>query len=225
MRVGRNFDYLGADLVSTCALVIYVTSRPEDGHPFVAAGWSGILGGWTLVNRHGLVIANHLGGGLETNPEGIPTLVLTRLLAQKCATIEEALDTLHGLPRMRGQIIWMAQPASDTANRPARAVAVEYDARAVYVREAEEGLLIVGNQNLVFGGRPLSDTPSSPASIHGELHTAIDAGSHDGQRIITATGRLNTLHSVEIDFAEERLFVAHGRWPAQSGPYVSHPLP
>ena len=224
MRIGRNFDYHGGPFVNNCAVAIYVRPRPGDGIPFVAIGWSGILGGWTLVNAEGLVIANHLGGGTKTNPQGTPTLILTRILAQKAATIDAALEMIRSTPRMRGQIVWLAQPRSPDGRRKARAVAVEYDAEQVAVREAEAGTLIVGNRNLVFR---TADTPAPPARPDTVQQALCDALRSDasGQRPVSATWRHNTMHSVEIMPEPGVMFLAHGLIPAQAGEFVRYELP
>jgi hypothetical protein len=222
MRVGRNFDYWGLDSVDRCALVTYVTPAPGDGIPFVAVGWTGILGGWTLVNERGLVVANHLGGGFETNPVGIPTLVMTRIVAQKAATVDEAIEILRRGPRMRGQIVWLAQPADPASGRPARAAAVEYDAGRVFVREATDGVLVVTNRNMVFGGvaEPAGYWDRGSVLAEGvKTHMGAPPGG-----IIRLSATAITLHSVEVFPEARRLYVAHGSDPAHEGPYVKHAL-
>ncbi len=224
MQIGRNFDYSGGDFIYNCALV--TRTRPAQGYAFYAIGWSGILGGWTLINEKKLTIANHLGGGSKTNPRGIPTLVLTRILAQKAATVDEAIELIKKLPRMRGQIIWLAQPADPSIKRPARAVAVEYDAERVHVREAQNGVLIVTNRNLVFGrkdGRPVN-LPGDDGPYAKLMRAARSPGRFATGRIICQTGRLNTLHSVEL-FPEQNVFyLAHGRFAACEGTFVRYLL-
>ena len=126
---------------------------------------------------------------------------------------------------MRGQIVWMAQPKDEQTGRPARAVAVEYDAEEVFVREAEDGVLTVSNANLVFGGKGIGGIAARRDSVGAELLAAIEAYTDRSPRLITTTARPNTLHSVEVDFAQRQLYVAHGRTPAQSGEYVAYALP
>ena len=227
MKIGRNFDYYCGRFLYHCVLTSYVSPRAEDGVAFLAVGWSGILGGWTLVNAHGLVVANHLGGGSATNARGVPTLVLTRMIAQKARDITEAVELLRNTPRMRGQIIWLAQPADPSSSRPARAVAVEFDAERLFVRESRDGVLVVTNRNLVFGCAPGEERVATGASgPYATLLMAVrswEVGS--AARIIAATGVGYTLHSVEIDFPGRTVYVAHGRVPAYRGPYVGHALP
>lgn len=225
LRAGRNFDYAAGDFVHHCALATYVRPPTGAGHRFLAVGWSGILGGWTLVNDRGLVVANHVGGGSATNPRGVPTLIMARILAQRAGTIDEALALLRGLPRMRGQIIWLAQPADPAAGRPARAVAAEYDAAAVFVRESHNGLLTVSNRNVVFGGKAPPEDLAAVDSVCADLQRALEVYPRGPVPVITATARPSTLHAVEVDFGERCVRIAHGRRPAQDGPFVPYPLP
>lgn len=226
MLVGRNLDYYGGNLVHHCSLITYYRPREEDGYPFVAVGCTGILGGWTLVNSRGLVVANHLGGGSKTNPRGVPTLVMSRLLAQKCATIQEALALLRRSPRMRGQILWMAQPADKQRRRPGRAVAAEFDAKDFRLQEAQDGILIITNANHCFRRAFLGHKDaSSRDSVYAALLMAIRRHTPNGPRIITRTANISTLHSVEIDFGENCLYVSHNPWPAQDAKFVRHRLP
>lgn len=211
MVAGRNFDYWAGPFYRRAALAMYVVPAPGDGYPFVSVGWAGVLGGWTFVNSQGLIVANHLGGGSAKNPRAVPTLIMNRILAQKAGTVDEAVDILRRTPRMRGQIIWLAQPGDAATGRPPRAVAVEYDAEQVFVREAEEGLLVVTNTNFAFGapeGRPLPP-PSSPWSPYVRLKRAAGRLSEGPLRAIAATAmRGFTLHSAEIFPEQARMDVA-----------------
>ena len=151
MECGRNLDYsLSRPVARRCSLVTYYSPAEGEGYRFVAVGISGMITGWTLINEHGLIVANHLGGGIESQIEGIPTLLLARQIAQHTQTVDEGIELIRNARRMRGQIIWLAQEADRTTKRPARAVAVEYDAGKVAVREAQNGILIVTNTNRVF---------------------------------------------------------------------------
>ncbi|MBT4818596.1 MAG: hypothetical protein HON70_22995, partial [Lentisphaerae bacterium] len=89
-EMGRNFDYWGLESTRECVIVLAVVPEPEDGYAFLSVGWAGILGGWTLVNEKGLFIANNLHYASAMNADGIPTLILERIIAQKAATIDEA---------------------------------------------------------------------------------------------------------------------------------------
>ena len=91
VEMARNFDYWGLDSTQECARVFAYIPQPEDGYAFVSVGWTGILGGWTFVNEKGLFVANTLNWRLRRDPRGVPTLILERIIAQKAATVDEAI--------------------------------------------------------------------------------------------------------------------------------------
>jgi hypothetical protein len=224
LEAARNLDYAaGEPLAGNCALVTYYEPAPGEGHRFIAVGWAGMLTGGTLVNEHGLIVANHIGGGAKMRPDGVPALILTRMIAQKAATVEEGLKILDATPRMRGQIIWMAQEGRD--GRPSRAVAVEYDAQTVAVREAEDGVLIVTNSNrLLPEARGESELGCGRTNA---LRRLIEErrGRLDGSEALTL-GEVfgNSLHVVRFRPAEGAIRVRHGVSPTAWAREVAHPL-
>ncbi|MFQ5646790.1 MAG: carcinine hydrolase/isopenicillin-N N-acyltransferase family protein, partial [bacterium] len=113
----RKTRYRMLDDTRECAAVLSVHPLKDDGHAFVSVGWAGILGGWTFFNEKGLFIANNLGGGWATNPTAVPTLILERIIAQKAGSVEEAVRLIRSTPRMRGQVMVIAQTRTD--DRPA----------------------------------------------------------------------------------------------------------
>lgn len=158
LEFGRNFEYSfdpECAVAKCCSLLTY--QRPSEGYAFMSVGLAGVCTGWTLVNEKGLVVANHLGGGTNVSPDAVPTLLLARLVAQYAATVDEGVAILKRTPRMRGQIIWLAQDSAPGSERPARAVAVEYDAGELAAREAKQGVLVVTNSNLLLGGERLEE--------------------------------------------------------------------
>ena len=160
LEFGRNFEYsfdVDCAVAKCCSLVTY--QQPAEGYAFMSVGIAGVCTGWTVVNEKGLVVANHLGGGTNVSPDAVPTLLLARLVAQHAATVDEGIEILKRTPRMRGQIIWLAQDADPGTDRPARAVAVEFDAEELAARQARNGVLVVTNTNLLLGG----ETPEEEA--------------------------------------------------------------
>ena len=223
LEAGRNLDYyVGVDVPRRCALVTYYRPREGEGHAFVAVGMTGILGGGTLVNEHGLMVANHLGGGSASRINAIPTLILMRLVAQNASTVEEGIAIIRDAKRMRGQIIWMAQEADVKTGRAARAVAVLYDAEKVETHEAEAGVLIVTNP--VFGAEP------EKCRRYRSLRKLIDEryGKLDGQDALTTHGGVTQPSTIQIVQAQPGaglLRVWHGTVPAQRGESVAYPMP
>ena len=227
IEAGRNFDYgSAARFIGQAGLV--TRYRPAEGHRFVAVGWAGILTGWTLINEHGLIVANHLGGGKIRRVAAVPTLILARMVAQHAATVDEAVAIIRETPRMRGQIIWIAQPADPASGRTARAVAVEYDAQDVAVREAENGLLLVTNTNRALRG----SVPESEVPCHRykrlRRYAQESYGRLDGSEMLTARRGVvlrSTVHIVQFLPSERVFLLRHGLMPASKAATVRHPLP
>lgn len=209
MEIGRNFDYWGLRSTRECVTVLAVIPRPEEGYAFVAVGWAGILGGWTLYNERGLFVSNNLGGFSATNPDGIPTLILTRMLIQKAATLDDAVAIVRRGPRMRGQALVIGSAGDPGRGRAPGAAVIQYDAERVEVAPAVAGMALhssVGSQPeplLSVLGRP----PRQPWEA------------------IRSVGNSITLHSVAIRPQEGRMWVAHGRpSSAHEGAYVGYDL-
>ncbi len=199
MQIGRNFDYAGLESARDCVRVFIVRPTTEGHHAFVSVGWTGILGGWTFLNEKGLFVANNLGGFEKKNPEGIPTLMLLRILAETCAGVDEAVARLESLPRMRGQVVLLAQ------TQEPRAAVVRYDAERIQVEHADDGFAF----------------HSSVGADKMELCRAMESGS-SVRHAIAAAGNSSTLHSVAIVPAEDALWVAHGTLPAHEGGYIRY---
>jgi hypothetical protein len=195
VEMARSFDYWGLKSTHECAAVFAYRPRPEDGYAFVSVGWTGILGGWTFYNEKGLFVANNLGGGEATDPKGIPTLILERILAQQAATVDEAVALVRKLPRMRGQALIIGQAADPARDLPAAAVVIAYDAKTVTVSPATQGLAFDSS----IGRRP--------ERVRAELALA----DRLPMAAIYAVGSSITLHSVTIRPADAALWVAHGR--------------
>jgi Acyl-coenzyme A:6-aminopenicillanic acid acyl-transferase len=210
MEIGRNFDYWGLDSTERCAKVFAVIPERRDGYAFVSVGWAGILGGWTFYNEKGLFVANNLGGFSETNPRGIPTLIMERIIAQKAATLAEAIALIRKNPRMRGQALIIGQ-AGDAARGLAPAAAVvEYDGTRVEVTQAAGGFAF----------------HSSAGTDPERLKRMLKRAKRKPAAAIYAAGTSITLHSVAIRPAEGKLWVAHGKPSrAHTGTYLEYLLP
>ena len=229
LECGRNLDYpLTNKVARHCSLVTYYTPREDDGYRFAAIGMTGMVTGWTLVNEHGLIVANHLGGGSATRIRAIPTLLLARLVAQWAKTVDEGVEIIRKARRVRGQIIWLAQEADPKANRPARAVALEYDAERVSLREAVRGVLIVTNTNRSFYG----DIPERNVacgryqSLHRQIYEKY--GRLNGTEFLTLGEGVpftTTQHVVQVLPSKGIFQVKHRILPGRLGETVTYPLP
>jgi hypothetical protein len=181
------------------------------------------------MNEHGLVVAVHIPSrGTATRLVAVPAFILMRHIAQHAASVGEGIEIVREAKRMRGVTLWLAQDGDRETKRPARAVAIEYDAERVYLREAERGVLIVTNQSLIFGGERRDGDEA--CSRYKRLHGLIDAGygGLDGTRPFTTERGIakgNTLHVVQVTPSAGAFTVWHGSVPAQRGEGVSYPMP
>jgi hypothetical protein len=209
LEIGRNFDYWGLQSTARCVRVFAVVPRRSDGHAFVSVGWSGILGGWTFYNQKGLFVANNLGGFSKRDPRGIPTLILERIVAQKAATLEEAIALVRKLPRMRGQVLIVGHAGDASRGVKPSAALVAYDAARVEVTRATDGLVF-------------------HSSIGRSAETILDGLSKEKRQafdVIRSAGASITLHSVAIRPQEGKIWVAHGRESAAHlGAYIEHDM-
>ncbi|MBT4817906.1 MAG: hypothetical protein HON70_19530 [Lentisphaerae bacterium] len=209
VEMGRNFDYWGLESTRECAVVLAVVPSPEDGHAFVSIGWTGILGGWTFINEKGVFVSNNLGGGWATDPKGIPTLVMERIIAQKAASVDEAVALVRGSPRMRGQVLIVGQAGDADKGVPPHAVELSYDAQMVTVTPAKDGL--------IFNSSIGADEDAVRKLLRRRFHRPTSP--------IHSAGNSITLHSVAIRPTEHKLWVAHGPPShAHKSKYVSYDL-
>ena len=209
VEIGRNFDYWGLDSTRECAAIFAVIPRPEDGYAFVSVGWTGILGGWTFINEKGIFVSNNLGGGWATDPKGIPTLIMERIIAQKAATVDEAVELLRTSPRMRGQVLMVGQAGDAKKGVPPRALELSYDAQRVDVRAAENGF--------IFNSSIGADEETVRKLLRRRFHRPTSP--------IYSAGNSITLHSVAIRPTEHMMWVAHGPPShAHKSKYVAYDL-
>lgn len=209
MEIGRSFDYWGLESTEQCTLVFAVIPRPGAGYAFVSVGWAGILGGWTFLNEKGLFVACNLGGFWKKNPQGVPALILLRIMAQQAATVEAAIETLRKTPRMRGTALVLGHPGVPAANIPPDAAVVLYDAERVEVQKHDRGWAFH------------SSVGTDPA----QLLEILRQPNRSPTAAIQSAGNYITLHSVAIRPQSHTMWVAHGRRTcAHLGSYVQYDL-
>jgi len=209
-EMARNFDYWGLDATQECVIVLAVVPAHEDGYAFVSVGWAGILGGWTFVNEKGLFVANNLYHSNAMNPDGVPTLILERMIAQKAATVDEAIRLVETTPRMRGQAFVIGHRGDRETGATPSAASIIYDAEEVRVVRATDGFAfdtsIGTNPRMILGILSRAERPATSA-IH-------------------AAGNSITLHSMAYRPDENAIWVAHGLpSSAHLGTYVRYDVP
>jgi hypothetical protein len=208
-EIGRSFDYWGFDSTESGAVILAVKPVPADGYAFVSVGWAGILGGWTFINEKGVFVGNNIGGGYEKNPEGIPTLIMERIIAQKAGNLEEAVKLVHEHPRMRGQVLVIGYTGDEAAGIPSDAVVIEYDAKNVKVIPHTGGFAFDSSA----GRDPI------------DIRKKIRRRWRDPTGPVCYAGTSITLHSVAIRPLENAIWVAHGDTPsAHLGGYTRFDL-
>ena len=101
---GRNLDYhfrgtplddggrVARLLQEQATLFVY---RPEDRASFVSVAWPGVCGVTTALNQEGISIANLTSYLRGTTPNGTPSSILYRLVAEEVSSIGEARQILR----------------------------------------------------------------------------------------------------------------------------------
>jgi acyl-CoA:6-aminopenicillanic acid acyl transferase len=208
VEMGRNLDYWGLESTEECVTVLAVLPEAKGHYAFVSVGWTGILGGWTIYNEKGLYISNVLLWGFpETNPKGIPTLILQRMIAEQAATVDEAIAMIKRSPRMRAQAMVIGHAGDPQKGIKPSAAVVEYDAKKVVVSRPADGFVY----------------HTSVGTAEPDLRARVKADKADPYDAIKAFGNGITLHSVAIDPASDTMWVAHGTRPgAHRGEYVPY---
>ncbi len=205
VEIGRSFDYWGLKSTKECVRVFAISPKNKGHYAFISVGWAGILGGWTFYNEKGLFIANNLGGFTKKNPKGIPTLILQRIVAQKAATVDEAIKLIEQSPRMRGQAMVIGHAGDAEKGINPSAAVVLYDAEKVVVRRPVGGFVF----------------HSSVGTEETTLRKNVKAKKREVYNAIKAAGNSITLHSVAIRPSTKSIWVAHGTRPgAHQGKYV-----
>ncbi len=92
----RVLDYMrDINLQKYTVLQVFV---PDGGIPWLSVGYAGFLGTVTAMNARGLAIGE-MGGRGEGAWDGMPMTFLMREIAEKAATVEQALAILRKTPR------------------------------------------------------------------------------------------------------------------------------
>jgi len=233
---GRNLDFPTAGFAEkTAAVFIY---HPEHGNGFLSVAWAGFIGALTGMNEHGLTVTEITSRTRHVSPEGIPLMLLLRLVLQYAGNIEEAIGIIRSSPRTAGFNITL------TDWRVPEAVCVEFDAEKVGIRRARRSLLVVSENRLtpaLAKGQRLS--PSGVAR-HIRAHDLAD--QHYGRitpeimieilrdrwdPIYRRQGKSynclcsnETIQSVVFLPQERRAWISNRSIPAPDGEYVEYTL-
>jgi hypothetical protein len=93
---GRILDYLrGVGLERSPVVIV---CRPDEGHAWVNVSYAGFIGSVTAMNERGVAIGE-MGGRGEGQWDGKPMAHLVREVAERAATLDEAVAILRKGPR------------------------------------------------------------------------------------------------------------------------------
>jgi len=145
----------------------------------------------------------------DFGPGGVPALVLLRMIAQKAATVDEAVDLVRATRRMRGAALVLGQAGDAASGTKPRGVVVQYDAERLEVEDEIEGLAF----------------HTSVGTNCRNLRAILRKPNRKPTEAIHWAGNSITLHSVAIRPRGKAIWVAHGRPAyAHQGGYVKYDL-
>ncbi len=130
--VGRNLDYFDLPGLKELHLIIVRDVGGEDASGWISIAWPGLIGAYTAINEHGVVVAMHDVEVAPTQPTSRRrprSLALRQIVESTDASnaIEVAKRILLACPGTRGNNFLVATPA--VKGRQA-AVVFEYDGNA-----------------------------------------------------------------------------------------------
>ena len=145
---GRNLDYFLNDgfidpdglvpQVLRDHVVVFVV-RPSRGRAFASVAWPGFVGAVTTLNGAGLSLACLTSFTPRETPNGIPLLLLYRLMAQYGGSLDEAEWLLRGVRRTIGNNVTLASGPEDDARR------FEFTMDRLAVARPRDGLVLATN--------------------------------------------------------------------------------
>jgi hypothetical protein len=151
--VGRNYDFFYH--ISKDGAATYAT-YPEKGYASLGNCdiWVGREDG---LNEKGLFIAM-TATFLPGIQAGLAFWFIVRMILDRCATVDEALDLMRSIPHAQSRNYLIA-------DKSGKAVIVEASIQGIETREAINGLLVTTNHNLcpAFVGKQMFIPQSSPS--------------------------------------------------------------
>lgn len=205
VRLARNLDWPGGDLLAGLELVVIESGA---NHRFASFTWPGLVGVVTGMNDAGLAVADLMAfpPGDRLAKPGVPVLFAIRHMLEETASTDEALAWLQKAPRTLPQNYALADPSD--------ARTVETGPSHFRVRPSADGLARITNfWDEDRGGRTdgryarlietLPSAPLGPDDLKAALARAV-------------LGELN-VQAVVIEPDTRVVYVAHGKAPVASG--------
>jgi hypothetical protein len=234
---GRNLDFPAVAFAERNAAVF--TYRADRGNAFLSVAWGGFIGVLTGMNEHGLTVTEITSRARHVSPEGIPLMLLLRMVLQYASNIEEAIEIIRSSPRTAGFNVTL------TDWRVAEAVCVEFDAEKVGIRRARKSLLVVSENRLTPALAKEQRLSPSGVARHIRAHDLADR--HYGRitpevmieilrdrwdPVYRREGKSHnclcsneTVQSVIFVPQERRALISNRSVPAPDGEYVEYTLP
>ena len=217
--VGRNLDYFDNGVGDYAALLVYY--EPKGKIPFVTVTWAGVINGWTLLNRKGIVVSNNtVVGGKQKSLEGVSTCFLLRYIAENASSVDDGIKLAREAKRSCATAVLVA------SGQPPDAAILEFDSAGFVVRRAEKGFVGAAN-----GFLALYEENTRPYT--GRIGRALELATQHRGRVGLATRIPDddgvpiegmNLHCAAIDAGALRLRVAMGKIPACKQPFKTFQL-
>ena len=205
VRLARNLDWPGGDLLAQAGLVVVESGS---AHRFASFTWPGLVSVATGMNDAGLAVADlmALGTGNHRPQPGLPVLFALRSLLEKADSVESAIAHLESTQRT------MAQNYAFADSGGARVV--ETGASYFHVRPVEMGLAAITNFWHEERGGAKDGRYARMLQTAGKERL----GAADLQRILAeaAIASMN-VQSVILEPEARRALIAQGKTPVASG--------
>lgn len=206
VRLARNLDWLGGELLADAGLVVVESGG---AHRFASLGWPGMVGVATGMNDAGVAVADlvalHTGGSRQPRA-GVPVLLAVRGMLEAAGSVDEALAWLKAARRTMPQNYALADGHDVRV--------VETSATRFQVRSAQAGLAVITNfwNEPQGGARDGRYARMLKAAGDGKL------GPAELQRILAGVAlREMNIQSVILEPESRRAYVAQGKLPVASG--------
>jgi len=205
VRLARNLDWLGADLLADAGLVI-IESGGE--HVFASFSWPGLVGVATGINDAGLVVADLMAlhtGSRRVQP-GVPVLFAVRAVLEQRDSVQEALAWLKSARRTLAQNYALADAAE--------ARVVETSATRFEVRGLTSGLAAITNFWGEQRGGAKDERYARMMTLAGDSKLGVERLEHILGRLAI---RGMNIQAVVLEPETRKAYVARGKPPVAAG--------
>jgi len=209
VRLARNLDWLGGELLSGLGLVV-IESGPGM-RAFASFTWPGLVGAVTGMNDAGLCVADLMAypGGRREVVGGRPVLFVVRTLLEQGGSVEQVLALLEGARRTMPQNYALADPGG--------AAAVETGPGRFRRRPARDGLHGITN----FWDE---DRAAKPGDRYTRMFAAAATGPQGVAALKAALKEValgsQNVQAVVLEPDRRRVWLSIGGPPAAGGPWV-----